>query len=103
MRLPLLRRLSLLPLLCALVARAATPDFGPNVLLFRPSMPPAEMQKAIDGIYATQQNNEFGPQRTAMLFLPGNYHVDVPIGYYTEVIGLGASPDDTRIAGNFHV
>ncbi len=103
MRPPLFRGLSLLPLLCALVARAATPDFGPNVLLFRPTMPAAAIQKAIDGIYATQQNNEFGPQRTAMLFLPGSYHVNVPIGYYTEVVGLGASPDDTRIAGNVHV
>ena len=36
------------------------------------------------------------------LFLPGNYHVDVPVGYYTEVMGLGVSPDDTRIVGNVH-
>jgi hypothetical protein len=86
----------------ALVARAATPDFGPNVLIFRPSMPAAQIQKAIDGIYATQKNNEFGPQRTAMFFFPGSYHVDLPVGYYTQVIGLGASPDDTRIAGNVH-
>ena len=94
---------SLLSLWVTLAAQAATPDFGPNVLLFRPSMPAAEMQKAIDDVYATQQHNEFGPQRTAMLFLPGSYRVDVPIGYYTEVIGLGASPNDTRIAGKVQV
>ena len=86
----------------AMAAHAATPDFGPSVLIFDPSMPAAAIQKAIDGVYAIQQHNEFGPQRNALLFLPGNYHVDVPVGYYTEVMGLGASPNDTRIAGNVH-
>ena len=87
----------------AIAARTVSPDFGPNVLVFNPSMPAAAIQKAIDGVYAIQQHNEFGPQRNALLFLPGSYHVDVPVGYYTEVMGLGASPDDTRIAGNVHV
>src|SRR5271154_1790595 len=86
----------------AMAARTVGPDFGPNVLVFNPSMPAAAIQKAIDGVYSVQQHNEFGPQRNAFLFLPGSYHVDVPVGYYTEVIGLGASPDDTRIAGNVH-
>ena len=86
----------------AVAARAASPDFGSGVLIFDSSMPAAAIQKAIDGVYAVQQHNEFGPQRKALLFLPGNYHVDVPVGYYTEVLGLGALPDDTRIAGNVH-
>ena len=60
------------------------------------------IQKQIDAVYATQQHNEFGPQRKALLFLPGSYSVDVPVGFYTEVMGLGASPDATRIAGNMH-
>src|SRR5207248_4295428 len=38
----------------------------------------------------------------ALLFLPGRYSVDVPVGFYTEVIGLGASPDETQISGNVH-
>jgi hypothetical protein len=83
-------------------ARAASPNFGPNVLIFDPSMPAAAIQKAIDGVYAVQQHNEFGSQRNALLFLPGNYHVNVPVGYYTQVMGLGASPDDTRIGGKVH-
>ncbi len=86
----------------AVAARSVSPDFGPNVLIFNPSMPAAAIQKAIDGVYSIQQHNEFGPQRNAFLFLPGSYHVDVPVGYYTEVMGLGESPDDTRIAGNVH-
>jgi len=82
--------------------KAAMPEFGPNVLIFYPSMRPEAIQKKIDAVYATQQHNEFGQQRNALLFLPGDYSVDVPVGFYTEVIGLGASPDATRIAGNVH-
>jgi len=86
----------------AIAAKAAKPEFGPNVLIFDPSMPAQAIQKKIDAIYATQEHNEFGQQRNALLFLPGDYSVDVPVGFYTEVMGLGASPDATRIAGNMH-
>jgi hypothetical protein len=80
----------------------AKPQFGPNVLIFDPSMSSQVIQKQIDAVYATQEHNEFGPQRNAFLFMPGSYSVDVPVGFYTEVIGLGASPDATRISGNVH-
>jgi hypothetical protein len=86
----------------ALAAKSAKPVFGPNVLIFDPTMPSAAIQKQIDAVYATQQHNEFGPQRHALLFLPGSYSVDVPVGFYTEVMGLGESPDATQIAGNLH-
>jgi len=86
----------------ALASKSAKPQFGPNVLIFDPSMPSPVIQKQIDAVYATQAHNEFGPQRNALLFLPGSYSVDVPVGFYTEVMGLGASPDATRIAGNVH-
>jgi hypothetical protein len=65
-------------------------------------MPAQAIQKQIDAVYATQEHNEFSSQRYALLLLPGSYSVDVPVGFYTEVIGLGASPDATRIAGNVH-
>ena len=86
----------------ALAANGGKPDFGPNVLIFDPSMPAQAIQKQIDAVYAMQEHNEFGPQRNALLFLPGSYSVDVPVGFYTEVLGLGASPDATQIAGNVH-
>src|SRR5580704_15674550 len=92
----------LLAALPALAAKTAKPDFGPNVLVFDPSMPSQAIQKQIDAVYATLQHDEFSSQRKALLFLPGSYAVDVPVGFYTEVIGLGASPDATRIAGNMH-
>jgi hypothetical protein len=86
----------------ALAANNAKPEFGPNVMIFDPSMSPQAIQKQIDAVYAIQEHNEFGPQRDALLFLPGSYAVNVPVGFYTEVMGLGASPDATRIAGNVH-
>jgi len=86
----------------AIAVTAAAPDFGPNVLIFNPSMPSATIQAQIDKVYATQRRNEFGPERNAILFLPGNYTVDIPIGFYTQVLGLGFSPDDVNITGNVH-
>jgi hypothetical protein len=97
-------------ILCLLVAfaalsKAATvakPDFGPNVFVFNPSMRAAEIQAQIDKVYAVEEHSEFGSARYAMLFLPGDYKVDVPVGFYTEVVGLGAMPDGVHITGNVH-
>jgi hypothetical protein len=83
-------------------AKRTTPDFGPNVFVFNPAMPATEVQQQIDKVYAIQQHSEFGPARNALLFLPGNYNVDVPVGFYTEVIGLGVTPDSVHITGNVH-
>jgi hypothetical protein len=85
-----------------MAAGSSKPDFGPNVLIFNSSMAVATMQERIDKVYATQQNNQFGPARNALLFAPGDYKLDIPIGYYTQVLGLGASPDSVHITGNVH-
>jgi len=79
-----------------------SPDFGPNVLVFHPSMSATAIQEQIDKVYKVQQHNEFGSERNAFLFFPGDYKVDVPVGFYTEVVGLGASPDGVHITGNVH-
>ncbi|HEY3439209.1 MAG TPA: coagulation factor 5/8 type domain-containing protein [Paludibaculum sp.] len=94
-------------LLFGLVTTAAgagpqKPDFGPNVLMFDAAMPAAEMQARINKVYAIQEKNQFGAERHALLFAPGKYSLDVPVGYYTQVLGLGASPDDVHITGNVH-
>jgi hypothetical protein len=83
-------------------AKFAKPDLGPNVLVFDPSMPAAQIQQQIDRVYAIQEKSEFGSARYALLFLPGKYHVDVPMGFYTQVLGLGATPDAVEIDGNVH-
>ncbi len=77
--------------------------FGDHVFVFGPKTSQGAMQKQIDDVYAEQQHSEFGAGRYAFLFLPGEYKVDVPIGFYTQVLGLGARPDDVHITGNVHV
>jgi hypothetical protein len=81
---------------------ASHPDLGPNVLLFDPSMPSTDIQARIDKVYAIQQHSEFGSARYALLFLPGEYHINIPVGFYTQVLGLGATPDAVHITGNVH-
>ena len=75
----------------------AIPDFGPNVLIFDPAM--TNMQSRLDAIFSQQAHSEFGSNRYAYLFKPGNYHLDVQAGYYLQVLGLGKSPDDVAITG----
>ena len=90
--------LSALVLGCGIAVAAQTrPDLGPNVLIVDPSQPAAQVQAAIDRVYSVQQHNEFGPERNAILFLPGDYHLNVPVGFYTDVRGLGATPDAVQI------
>jgi len=50
---------------------------------------------AVNGGYNPPSNGQFSSERFAFLFKPGSYSIDVPVGYYTQVLGLGSSPDDT--------
>jgi hypothetical protein len=78
---------------------APAPDFGPNVLVFDPSMDAADIQQKCDAIYAKQERAQFGPDRYALFFKPGAYKAKVNVGFYTQVYGLGKMPDDTTITG----
>ncbi|MCB5272956.1 Exo-beta-1,3-glucanase [Arthrobacter sp. SO5] len=87
---------------------AAAPDFGPNVRIFDPSMPVAEIKAAVDAIAAKQVDDEMGTNRYSLLFKPGTYGsaaepLNVQVGYSTEVAGLGASPTDVTINGHVDV
>src|SRR3954451_11116162 len=80
------------------------PDLGPNVKIFDPSMSTSQIQAAVDAIAAEQVPNQFGTQRYALLFMPGTYGspaqpLNFQVGYYTEVAGLGASPEDVHVVG----
>ena len=76
-----------------------TPNFGPNVYVFTPSMSTSTIQSDINAVYNTQQSNQFGTQRYELMFEPGTYNVSVPVGFYTEVVGLGQNPTQTVITG----
>ena len=49
------------------------PNFGPNVIVFNPSMPQATIQSTLDAIATQQVPNQFGTQRYAIFFEPGTY------------------------------
>ncbi len=72
-------------------------DFGPNVIIFDPSMSSTTVQNQLNSVFNTQQSNQFGTQRYALLFKPGTYNVDANIGFYTQISGLGFSPTDVTL------
>ncbi|MFJ6214619.1 coagulation factor 5/8 type domain-containing protein [Streptomyces sp. NPDC092296] len=79
------------------------PDLGPNVYVVSPSTSQADMQNRLNTIFNQQHTNQFGDQRYAVLFKPGSYNADVNLGFYTQVAGLGMSPDDVNINGHVRV
>ncbi|HJQ03227.1 MAG TPA: hypothetical protein VJ851_16645 [Jatrophihabitans sp.] len=92
----------------ALASPPHQPDLGAGVYVFDPSMPTSQIQQTVDAVAAQQLANQFGTQRYALLFKPGSYGtaadpLNFQVGYYTEVAGLGASPDDVIINGSVDV
>ena len=87
---------------------AAAPDLGDRVVVFDPSMPVAQIRERADAIWSQQVDAEMSEERWSLLFKPGTYGTDteplqIKVGYYTEVAGLGASPSDTVINGKVEV
>jgi hypothetical protein len=86
-------------LLTPLAGTGGGSPFGPNVFVFDPTMASSQVQSQVDAVFATQERNQFGSQRYALLFKPGSYAANVRVGYYTTVAGLGMAPDDATITG----
>ena len=69
--------------------------FGPNVIIFDPSMPVSEIQATVDAIHTSRSTPRWA-RTAAFLFKPGVYGtatepLQMKVSYYTEVAGLGAS------------
>jgi hypothetical protein len=94
---------------------SATPSFVPSeegepnppvwpasVAVFGPSDKvdtiEAKLQAAFktNGGHSPSNNGQFSDSRFAFLFKPGEYDVDAPVGYYTQILGLGSSPNDVH-------
>ena len=63
-----------------------------------------DVQSKLDKADGEMEDEQFGNNGYAYLFKPGNYgtdgdSLDVRVGFYTHVIGLGQSPDDVTITG----
>ncbi|GHO70118.1 hypothetical protein KSC_090100 [Ktedonobacter sp. SOSP1-52] len=80
-----------------------SPNFGPNVYIFDPTMSSSTIQNTLTSVFNQQQSNQFGSNRYAFLFKPGTYNVDVNLGFYTQVLGLGYLPGNVTINGAVHV
>src|SRR6266566_10027872 len=84
--------------------------FGPNVCVFNDTMSQATIQSDLNSIAAQQVPvaSQFDSLRYAVLFRPGTYGsasnpLVFQVGYYTQVAGLGAMPQDTVINGAIDV
>ena len=77
--------------------KGKTPDFGPNVMIFDPTQ--TDVQQRVDAVFREQERAQFGPGRFALLFKPGHYDLNVEVGFYTQVAGLGRVPSDVTIEG----
>jgi len=73
--------------------------FGKNTYVYSTSDDINKIQEKLDSIYQTQQTNQFGEERYAVLFKPGKYNTSlkVNVGFYTQISGLGTSPKDTNL------
>ncbi len=80
--------------------------FGPKVCVFdAKTSPSGDIQNIVNAIHTSighdkdsEEKNQFASQGYAILFKPGSYSsVTVPVGFYTQVLGLGLSPEDTTI------
>lgn len=62
-------------------------------------------QQAVDAIFAENGGNgvhgQFSDSRYAVMFKRGNHNVNVKVGFYTQIMGLGDTPQDVTLASLF--
>jgi hypothetical protein len=93
--------LSVLLFLAIQLAPAVEVDFGPNVLVLAPGDP--EAQDKVNAIFELQEENQFGRERNCILLKPGQHQLELKVGFNTQVVGLGGSPDEVEILGDLEV
>ncbi|MCR5737034.1 MAG: hypothetical protein K6G64_05230 [Eubacterium sp.] len=75
--------------------------FGTDTYIFEDTDTTSEIQNVIDTTYKLTGSGEgqFCSQRTAFMFKPSSktYDVTADVGFYTQVSGLGISPDDVTV------
>lgn len=76
------------------------PKWPSTVFVFDPSDPASVIESAVNKAFSVNggqtpdNNGQFTDNRYAFLFKPGQYDVEVPVGFYTQVLGLGNQPQD---------
>ena len=61
------------------------PDLGENVRVFSPEDGLENIHRVTEDVFKRQHKRQFGPERQAFLFLPGDYTKagTLNVGYYT--------------------
>ena len=80
--------------------------FGDHVCVFDANQSKGDIQSIVSGIHDqlkgddNQNTAEMSSDGYALMFTQGDYgDLSVSVGYYTHVLGLGKSPDDTILKG----
>lgn len=74
--------------------------FGENMYVYADTDDNKKIQQDFDEAYKISETEEFSDMRFAALFKAGEYpSLDLKIGYYTTVSGLGADPADVSLSG----
>lgn len=84
------------------IAAGRDPDFGPNVLVVDPAQPARAAQARVDAIFKETERAHFTDARHAVLLKPGRHKLDINVGFFTQVAGLGLLPSDASVDGHVH-
>lgn len=75
--------------------------FGSNAYIFAPTDNQEEIDELEAEIFKKQHYSQFGTARYALMYKSGDYTSTgqaIETGYYTQVLGLGETPYDVRLA-----
>ncbi|MFQ9516348.1 MAG: discoidin domain-containing protein [Eubacterium sp.] len=74
--------------------------FGTNTYIFSDTDNQEDIDQLQADVFAKQQYNQFGQDRYAFLYKPGDYTSTnnvIQTGYYTQILGLGKTPYDVKL------
>ena len=80
------------------------PVWPSSVHVFTPRNSTDEIERVVQSAYVEnggrEDHGQFSADHFAFLFMPGTYHANVPVGFYTQVLGLGSAPSDVVFDGD---
>ena len=72
--------------------------FGENVFIIGPEDDPRLVQEVLYELCKEQKADHFSKNRFSIFFMPGTYdYVNINVGFFTQVGGLGLFPTDTKL------
>lgn len=68
------------------------------MFVFGPEDEPADIEATVASVFLQDEEWQFTSSRWCVMFKPGEYAVSIPVGYYTQVMGLGFNASDVVLA-----